>query len=127
MLSTLKRYQQDFNTSSQRCHNLGSSETARSHPQHSGSEFNLLAANVSEKLAQAIEAVDTQLLRINENTVQWEAADKLRTEFAQWLQAKSSEVEFLEHNAMKLHNDVAEHELAHLQVNMDTSKDTTMI
>lgn len=123
MLAKLTRYQQDVNTSAQRCYNLGTTDTTprtstQKHPQLpvGSSAFAAKAADVNQRLADAVSAVEAQLLHISDNTVQWEAADKLRTEYAQWLEAKVADIEANKLNPKKLHNDVAELELTHLQV-----------
>lgn len=121
-MAKLRQFEQDLNTSSQRCQNLGTGDaprpTASAQP---ASPFVTKAADVSRRLTEAIGAVDRQLSVISESSAQWEAAERLRVEYVQWLEARTGEVASASLNPVKLHGDAAELELAHLQVGLITS------
>ena len=119
MYETLIKYKQDIATSAQKCEKVSHLESTPS-PSEASSSVAQSARHVGGQLVYATEQVETYLTQVRDNMVQWESVDKVKVELANWLMAKTREVQQLEQKPAKLHVDAAQMELSQLQVCFDS-------
>ena len=81
-----------------------------------GSSLLAQSTDVNLRLASTIEQLETQLTKIREDIVQWEAVEKLKVDLGNWLDAKNTELQQMKEKPAKLHVEAAELELSHLEV-----------
>lgn len=123
MLERLERYRLEIASRAHKCENVGSRECLDDTDDLSDSPFNQRADQVNHNLDDAIEGVEKQLMKIRDNTIQWEAVDKLKDDLEAWLTSKAAEVNQLEDRPAKLHDEAAQLEISHLEVGkIDISK-----
>ena len=99
-----------------KCDNLGSVQGRDQADGAIDSPLSRRSREVTENLAQAITATERELSRIQESVMLWDSANKMRSDLADWLAVKQTELARLKEKPAKLHVDAAELEVSQLQV-----------
>ena len=108
MLQKLQHYKHDLKDANQACEKEGSDRNKSALDAHS--------LRTNTELNQAMNELESYLQNMHGNTVQWQVADKAKTELENWLRVKQVEVRELMDRPAKLHHDAAVLEISHLEV-----------